>query len=74
MWDMTQSYSSELEYDMSHVPEYLTDDRVYCSVLQCDAVCSSVLQCVDVLEYLTTIECVAVCCSVMQCVQGGSGT
>ena len=31
---------------------------MYCSVLQCVAVCCSVLQCV--------LQCVAVCCSVLQ--------
>jgi len=35
---------------------------VCCSVLQCVAVCCSVLQCV-------ALQCVAVCCSVLQCVE-----
>ena len=35
---------------------------VYCSVLQCVAVCCNVLQCVAVLQ------CFAVCCGVLQCV------
>jgi len=55
---------------------------VYCSVLQCVAVCCSVLQCVAVCGTshrarhdkscgLFCIRCVAVCCSiVLQCVAG----
>jgi len=35
---------------------------VYCSVLQCVAVCCSVLQCVAVC--CSVLQCVAVCCSV----------
>jgi len=38
---------------------------VYCSVLQCAAVCCSVLQCVAVC--CSELQCVAVCCSVLQC-------
>jgi len=49
---------------------------VYCSVLQCNAVCGSVLQCVavccSVLHYIavlcSALKCVATCCSVLQCV------
>jgi len=36
-----------------------------CSVLQCVAVCCSVLQCVAV--YSSVLQCAAVCCSVLQC-------
>ena len=39
---------------------------VCCSVLQCVAVCCSVLQCVAVR--CSALQCVAVCCSVLQCV------
>ena len=39
---------------------------VCCSVLQCVAVCCSVLQCVAVC--CSVSQCVAVCCSVLQCV------
>ena len=39
---------------------------VCCSVLQCVAVCCSVLQCVAVC--CSVLQCVAVCCSVLQCV------
>ena len=39
---------------------------VCCSVLQCIAVCCSVLQCVAVC--CSVFQCVAVCCSVLQCV------
>jgi len=38
----------------------------YYSVLQCVAVCCSVLLCVVV--YCSMLQCVAVCCSVLQCV------
>ena len=38
---------------------------VCCSVLQCVAVCCSVLQCVVVC--CSVLKCVAVCCSVLQC-------
>jgi len=40
-------------------------NSVYCSVLQCVAVCCSVLQCVAVC--CSVLQCVAVCCSVLQC-------
>jgi len=56
-----------------------TTDVVWCSMLQCVAVCCSVLQCVawccnalqyqdieDLVARLT--QCVAACCSVLQCV------
>ena len=39
---------------------------VCCSVLQCVAKCCSVLQCVAVC--CSVLQCVAVCCSVLQCV------
>jgi len=39
---------------------------VCCSVLKCVAVCCSVLQCVPVC--CSMLQCVAVCCSVLQCV------
>ena len=39
---------------------------VCCSVLQCVAVCCSVLQCVAVC--CSVLQCAAVCCSVLQCV------
>ena len=39
---------------------------VCCSVLQCVAVCCSVLQCVAVCY--SALQCVAVCCSMLQCV------
>ena len=39
---------------------------VCCSVLQCGAVCCSVLQCGAVC--CSVLQCVAVCCSVLQCV------
>ena len=39
---------------------------VCCSVLQCVAVCCSVLQCAAVCCHI--LQCVAVCCSVLQCV------
>ena len=39
---------------------------VFCSVLQCAAVCGGVLQCVAV--YCIVLQCVAMCCSVQQCV------
>ena len=39
---------------------------VCCSVLQCVVVCCSVLQCVAVS--CSVLQCVAVCCSVLQCV------
>ena len=40
-----------------------------CSVLQCVAVCCSVLQCVAVFcSMLYVLQCVAVCCSMLQCV------
>jgi len=39
---------------------------VCCSVLQCVAVCCSVLQCVAVR--CSVLQCVAVCCSALQCV------
>ena len=56
--------------------------HVYCSVLQCVAVCCSVLQCIaescNVLQFVVSGRCVAVhaiasargkvCCSVLQCV------
>jgi len=35
-------------------------------VLQCIAVCCSVLQCADV--FCSSLQCIAVCCSVLQCV------
>ena len=38
----------------------------YCRVLQCDALCCSVLQCVAV-RYSAS-QCIAMCCSVLQCV------
>jgi len=38
--------------------------RLYCSLLQCVAVCCSVLQCIAV--YCSVLQCVAVCCSVLQ--------
>jgi len=38
----------------------------YCSVLQCVALCCSVLQCGTM--YCSVLQCVAVCCSVLQCV------
>jgi len=47
-----------IEYQ-GYSDSYVRDDRED-SVLQCVAVCCSVLQCVAV--------CVAVCCSVLQCV------
>jgi len=37
------------------------------SMLQCVAVCCSVLQCVAV--YCSVLQCVAVCCNVFQCVE-----
>ena len=43
-------------------------------LLQCVAVCCSVLQCVavrfevDLMCYCSVMQCVAVCCSVLQCV------
>jgi len=44
---------------------------VCCSALQCVAVRCSVLQCIAVLYYFRTsclvVQCVAVCCSVLQC-------
>jgi len=53
-------FSDFLQAPQCYVParglEYDTWTKVYCSVLQCVAVCCSVLQCV------------AVCCSVLQCV------
>jgi len=39
---------------------------VFCSVLQCVAVCCSVLQCIAVC--CSVLQCVAVCCSMSQCV------
>ena len=41
-----------------------------CSVLQCVAVCCSVLQCVAVCY--SVLQCVAVCCSVLPCVAARS--
>ena len=46
---------------------------VYCSVLQCVAVCCCVSQCcrpICILSvgYCSMLQCVAVCCSVLQCV------
>jgi len=43
---------------------------VCCSVLQCVAlsVCCSVLQCLAVCCIVSVLQCVAVCCSVLQCV------
>ena len=38
---------------------------VCCSVLQCAAVCCSVLQCAAVC--CSVLQCAAVCCSVLQC-------
>jgi len=38
---------------------------ICCSVLQCVAVCCSVLQCAAVC--CSALHCVAVCCSVLQC-------
>jgi len=38
---------------------------VCCSVLQCVAVCCSVLQCFAVCR--SVLQCVAVCCNVLQC-------
>ena len=46
------------DYDDMGQHDYMR--QVCCSVLQCVAVCFSVLQCV--------VRCVAVCCSVLQCV------
>ena len=40
---------------------------VCCSVLRCAAVCRSVLQCVAVC--CSVLQCVAACCSVLQCVE-----
>jgi len=37
-----------------------------CSVLQCVAMCCSVLQCIAVC--CSVLQCVAVCCSVLQCI------
>ena len=37
---------------------------VWCSVVQCGAVCYSVLQCVAVC--CSVLQCVAACCSVLQ--------
>jgi len=44
--------------------------RVYCSVLQCVAVCCSVLQCLEIRARVrcSVLQCVAVCCGVLQCV------
>jgi len=39
---------------------------VWCSVVQCGAVCCSVLQCGAV--WCSVVQCGAVCCSVLQCV------
>jgi len=39
---------------------------VCCSVLLCVAVCCSVLQCIAVC--CSVLQCVAVCCSVLQCI------
>ena len=44
---------------------WVESDEVFCSVLQCVAVCCSVLQCVAVC--CSVLQCVAVCCSVLQC-------
>jgi len=38
----------------------------YCSVLQCDAGCGSVLHC-NLRVCGSVLQCVAVCCSVLQC-------
>jgi len=54
--------------------QYIRSHKVECmyllSVLQCVAVCCSVLQCVAVecMYLLSVLQCVAVCCSVLQCV------
>ena len=45
---------------------HVTQVAVYCSVVQCDAVCYSVLQCGAVC--CSVLQCVAVCCNVLQCV------
>jgi len=37
-------------------------------VVQCVAVCCSVLQCVAVVVYCSVLQCVAVFCRVLQCV------
>jgi len=48
-----------------------------CSLLQCNAVCRSVLQCITIYtqsaeatqtQIQIQVQCVAVCCSVLQCV------
>ena len=39
---------------------------MYCSGLQCVAVCCSVLQCVAVC--CSVLQCVVMCCNVLQCV------
>ena len=48
---------------------------VRCSVLQCVAVCCSVLQCFERQESTNDVSCegncVVVCCSVVQCAEGG---
>jgi len=50
---------------------------VYCSVLQCVAVCCSVLQfeyglkgsdVSSIFQKVCVLQCVAVCCNVLQCV------
>jgi len=54
-----------------------TVSKIYCSVLQCVAVCCSVLRCVAVCWSVSqfvvvccgVLQCVAVCCSVLQCVE-----
>jgi len=41
---------------------------VYCSVVQCVAVCCRVLQCVVTQVSDVVLRCVAVCCSMLHCV------
>ena len=43
---------------------------VCCSVLQCVAVCCSVLLDLLLFHDVGVLQCVAVCCSVLQCVAG----
>jgi len=59
--------------DSTQIKEILEDEGLaamfagmFCSMLQCVAVCCGVLRCVAVC--CSVLQCVAVCCSVLQCV------
>jgi len=61
-WHTNESVISHAWISHAHMNE--SKQCVYCSVLQCVAVCCSALQCIAV--YCSVLQCIAVCCNKLQ--------